>query len=144
MTGSSPKPEPESYTYSWFLPAPGSEYSEPPSKVDDLPDRAEPEVPSEANETPTLYKAARGLNGLLQGNSPREPKSAYSVRPTKINASKLRFGGIVVWSALAGAGLVASLMEGSSLLGIQIGAIAGVWIAVSAAIWLLPSKLMTD
>jgi hypothetical protein len=49
---------------------------------------------------------------------------------------------LLAWTAIAGAGAITAYLEASPSMTMQMGALGGVWLAVSAAVWFLPSKLV--
>jgi hypothetical protein len=59
----------------------------------------------------------------------------------KLSASQLRIAGLAGWSIVAGGGAIALLVGPGPILGLRLGAIGGVWAAVSALVWFLPGKL---
>lgn len=127
---SSQKNKPEAFAYSWFMPAPGSE-TEP---VPEAAETAESGKDSETPEDQTGYYA----DVSSQPSNPTVKKQSLS---GVLRMVKPRTVGLVAWSGVAAVGMAAILARSGPFPGLQVGAVAGVWAAVAAVIWILPSKL---
>jgi hypothetical protein len=132
------KAQQEEYTYSWFLPAPGSEHSvqlrdvpQDSAETEQLEQGATPEVQGHGD----LVAAQAG-----EGRTASTEGSIFS-RVKGMGVSQMRVVGLVGWSAVAAAGVAFVLSSSGPSMGLHLGALGGVWVAASAAIWFLPSKL---
>jgi len=121
----------ETYAFSWSLPA-GGEGSDTEGMVlhsVPLVDETGSGPAQEANDTVQLEEAPPTYA------SPYEPARRF-------RAPGLRLVGVLAWSAIAGTGLAGAVMKFGVAFGMQVGEIAGLWLALGAAIWLVPPKLI--
>jgi hypothetical protein len=121
----------ETYAFSWSMPAPdvgsGSEGTVLRS------------VPMEEEGNPGPAQDGSEPVQLQDANS----SYASPFEPTKmLGVPSLRLLGIIAWSAVAGAGMMTVALKLGSAAGMQVGEIGGLWLAVGAAIWLVPAKLL--
>jgi len=121
----------ETYAFSWSMPAP------------DAGDG------SEGTVLRSVPMAEEGNPGPVQNGSetvqPEDANSGYAspFESTKmLGIPSLRLIGIIAWSAVAGAGMITVALKFGSAAGMQVGEIGGLWLAVGAAIWLVPAKLL--
>ena len=129
------KQKAESYAYSWFLPAPGSNGSVIAAQMPLAGQR--PLAPkAESQETIAMEartEAWRHSGGVVQ--------TKVSAKGWSVDSTKLRIGGIAGWSAVAGTGAVLLSTRAGTFPGVQLGVLAVVWLAVSAAVWYVPRFL---
>ena len=130
------KAKSESYAYSWFLPAPGSNGSlltiqVPPRELEESGKPANSEFKAQEARTEQWRHS-----GKIAHPAPQSKLQGLDV-------AKLRVAGVAGWSALAGTGAVLLSTRGGAFPGFQLGVLGGVWIAVSAAVWFLPGILST-
>jgi hypothetical protein len=127
------KPKSDSYAYSWFLPAPGTNGSangwrvpvaEPEAAETRSPEIAEQEKRTEAWRHSAEKKSAPPLLGSLS-----------------VSQRIIGVVGVIGWSAVAGTGAAFLIARASEFPTTQIGILAGVWVGVSAAIWFMPRFL---
>ena len=120
----------DSYAFSWSLPA-GGEGSESAGTVLHSIPLADESNPDSAQATSEAVQ----LEGGTVYASPYEASSRFE-------APSPRFMGVLAWSAIAGSGLVGAVMKFGGAFGVQAGEIGGLWVALAAAIWLVPPKLI--
>jgi len=128
------KPKPESYEYSWFLPAGGNSGSVIVSQG------ASPEV----KEGP-----ANGQDSELKAMEARTEKWRHSGENGhraggpgmfQIDTVRLGLAGLAGWSAMAAIGGIVLFARGGPFPGTQLGMLGGVWVGISALIWFVPRK----
>ena len=143
-----PNDEKRAYSYSWLLPAPGTNPRDVPCATPTEQEgrrdatlevsRQGREVPGVAQDVPRQagVKGAMLVTPSKSGSPPFSPKAGRSTHSTS------RLGSIVLlgWSALAGAGEVLVLVERSRTVVLRAGLLGLVWVAVSAAIWFFSSR----
>jgi hypothetical protein len=121
----------EAYAFSWSMPA--------------LNGGSNPEgtvlhsVPMAEDGNPELVQ-----EGSEQAQS-QDPSTGYAspCESTRVlGLPSLRLLGTIAWSAVAGAGMFAVAIKFGSEAGMQFVEIGGLWLAVGAAIWLVPGKLL--
>jgi hypothetical protein len=122
------KAKTDTYTYSWFLPAPGDNPTTGPAPP---PEDASAGSPSQAAELAVHSQVRERGPGFLRHFSLSGILSSDS--------GKVRIIGLFGWSDVAGAAMALTVARSGSSL--QVGAIAGIWLAISAVIWILPTKL---
>jgi hypothetical protein len=127
------KTKTEAYTYSWFLPAPGAN---PPTGPAPAPEDPPAESPGQVEEL-AVQAQVRG-RGLAFPRLAFPRLSALS-GVLKSDSRKIRLIGLFGWSDVAAVGMALTMARSGSSL--QVGAIAGLWLAISAVIWILPTKL---
>jgi len=129
------KPKPESYEYSWFLPADGHKSSAVVSQLDP----SELEAKAEGSKNPEIAAMqARTEQWRRSG----EHRSASNRAGSKIiDLTKVRLMGTVAWSAIAGSGAVLLVARAAQFPSAQLAILAGVWLGLSAAIWFIPGIL---
>jgi len=124
---SNQKNKPETFAYSWFMPAPGGE-TEPRTGMDETAEAGSgksgdqtgyvTEVPAQPSDSTEKKQPFSGVLGRVQ------PKII----------------GLIAWSGVAATGMALLLTRSGPFPGLLVGALAGVWAAVAAIIWLLPSN----
>jgi len=124
------KPKPESYAYSWFLPAEGNNGS---VIISQLPP---PELEGTAITENPKVAAMEARTEEWRHSGERKVKSGQKY--LSIDPTRLRFAGIAGWSAIAAIGGLLLSTRAGSFPGLQLGILAGAWIGVSAAIWFVP------
>jgi len=72
-------------------------------------------------------------------NSPKSKRRSSSASAGL--SVRVRIGAIAGWSCLAGTGAVLILMNPGTILALRLGVLSAAWAGISAAIWVLPSKL---
>jgi hypothetical protein len=121
----------ETYAFSWSMPAPNG--------GSDLDGTVLHSVPlGEEGNTDPVQQASEPVqlqDPYSSYDSPYEPARRFP-------APSLRLLGVVAWSAVAGAGVVGAMMKFGAVLGMQVGEIGGLWLALGAAIWLVPPKVL--
>jgi hypothetical protein len=127
------KQRPESYAYSWFLPADGHNGSAivsqlPPSELEAATSGSDPKVA--AMEARTEEWRHSGVKA----------KQSIS-KPLNVDLTKFRLIGIVGWSTLAAIGAALVSTRGGPTPGLQLGILGGAWIGISLAIWFVPRIL---
>jgi hypothetical protein len=135
MSSTQGKPKPESYAYSWFLPAEGHNGSASVLHVV-FPD---PEVDAaKAENSEVVEMEVRTEKWRHSGETKHQTAAQVSwlLEPTR-----LRLAGIGGWSAIAAVGGLMLSMRAGPFPGVQIGILGGVWVGISALIWFLPQKL---
>jgi hypothetical protein len=137
----SPEVDEESYAYSLFVPAEGSFDPAPPVQAA-FSQEADQEAPTShpgAEQTSLIRRVTTVWNQEV-----RTVKSKRSVASLfqKLKFSRLQTIALIAWTAIAGAGAITAYLEASPSMTMQMGALGGVWLAVSAAVWLLPSRLV--
>jgi len=136
-TQSGRKPKSEAFAYSWFMPAPGSEGQKQTQQAGPMP---EPYPDPERLDQPLEIASAVQTRAKNAHSRPPNQSSGSSLLSVT-NFRQPRFLGILGWSGVAGIGLAEVLIKAGPFPGIQVGALGGVWLAISALIWFLPSKL---
>jgi hypothetical protein len=138
MTGTpGRKAKPEEYAYSWFMPAPGSDQS----KQQMAPDGPSPDASSPQEEGPHEEAAVVSATPAGQPHERAEHSGSMTGKLKGMSITQMRIAGLGGWGAVAATGAALLLMESSPSLEVHLGALSGVWMAVSLAIWFLPSKL---
>jgi len=128
------KAKPESYAYSWFLPAEG--HKGMAVVVQMVPQEPEAASPGPQNEQMAAMKAR--TDEWRHSGTARPQSVKRSMAPDSVS---LRLAGVAGWSAMAGTGAFVLFERAGSFPGLQLGVLTGVWLGVSAAIWLLPGIL---
>jgi hypothetical protein len=72
-------------------------------------------------------------------NSPKSKRRSGSASPGL--SVRARIGAIAGWSCLAGTGAVLILMNPGTILALRLSVLGAAWAGISAAVWVLPSKL---
>jgi len=128
------KPKPESYEYSWFLPAGGNSgsviLSQGPSPELEANHANEQDSELKAMEARTEKWRHSGENGHRVG-----PSGLW-----QIDTTRLGLAGITGWSAMAAIGGIMLFTRAGSFPGAQLGMLGGVWVGISALIWFVPRK----
>jgi len=121
----------ETYAFNWSMPAFGGGSDSEGTVLHSVPlvEEGNQEPVNAASEPVQMQDAYSGYD------SPYEPARRFP-------APSLRLLGVVAWSAVAGAGVVGAAMKFGAVLGMQVGEIGGLWLALGAAIWLVPPKLL--
>jgi hypothetical protein len=128
------KPKPESYAYSWFLPAEGHNGSAIVSH-EVIPD---PEASAaEAEDSEIVAMEARTEKWRHSGENVHKSVTGS----WWIDLTRLRFAGIAGWSAMAAVGGLMLSTRAGPFPGLQLGILGGVWVGISVLIWFLPKKL---
>lgn len=122
------KPNEELYTYSWYLPVGGNDGQRDSQGGGQGAGVVEQQAETAASES----SASTATPEELGSPGSRSTHTTYSVRLV----------GLVFWSAATGVGLIVLLGTQSPVHMANVGALAGVWAAISALIWFLPGKLM--
>jgi len=129
------KPKPESYEYSWFLPAGGHNGS---AIVHQLPP-SELEAASAQVENPEI-RAMEARTEQWRHSGATRSRSAQ-LQPWKLDQARLRLAGVVAWSGMAAIGAILMVARTGPFPGLQVGILGGVWAGISAAIWFVPQIL---
>jgi hypothetical protein len=64
----------------------------------------------------------------------------FGVAPS-LSKSQLMIASLIAWSTLSGVGAILIGMEAGPAMALHLEALGGVWAAISAVLWFLPSKL---
>ncbi|HUK80115.1 MAG TPA: hypothetical protein VLU91_05580 [Nitrososphaerales archaeon] len=128
------KAKPDSYAYSWFLPAEGHGGLQ---VVSQMPP-PEPEATSLGPQNEQIAAMNARTDEWRHSGTARPQSVKRSLAPDSVT---MRLAGVAGWSAMAGTGAFVLLERSGSFPGLQLGVLTGVWLGVSAAIWLLPGIL---
>jgi hypothetical protein len=121
----------EAYVFNWSMPAPDGGSDTGGTVLHSVP------MAEEGNQ-----------EHVQEGSEPVQSQDAYSNYASPFESTRrlevpsLRLLGIIAWSAVAGSGMMAVAMKFGSAAGMQVAEIGGLWLAVGAAIWLVPGKLL--
>ena len=129
------KPRPESYEYSWFLPAGADGGSVILSHVPPPDPEADPAIPQDSEMAAMEARTERWRHSGEKKQRTRIQVSWH------IDSKMLGIAGIAGWSAMAAIGGFLLATRAGPFPGIQLGILGGVWFGVSALIWFLPKKL---
>jgi hypothetical protein len=128
LPGAEPKTKEKAFSYSWSSPAPDP--SPPILKQADATgvasDGADPAGMSEVQSPGSSLGFLQSILGRVFG------EGLLSVRNI----------GVIGWSAVAGSGAALAIMEAGPSIAMRLGSIGGLWLAVSAVILFLPSKVL--
>jgi hypothetical protein len=129
------KDEKDPFAYSWYLPtggkARGREQPLEPSSVPEPEPENEGMVESEQPVSEPVPRQVASGSRSARG-------SGFQL---KASTSQLRIAGFSVWSIISGAGTIALLLTQNPFPITQFVVLVGVWGAVSALIWFIPSRL---
>jgi hypothetical protein len=124
LPGLEPKGEEKAFSYSWSSPV--SDSSPPiPKHVDTTgtaPSGADPAGVSEVRSPVSSLGFLRAIIGQTFSGG----------------LGSIRSLGVIGWSAVAGSGAIVAATEAGPSIAMRLGTIGGLWLAVSAAILLLP------
>jgi len=129
------KPKPESYAYSWFLPAGGNGGS---VIVSQFPSPEVEADPGDVQLSETAVMEARTEKWRHSGQKKQRSRTQISWH---IDSTRVGIAGVAGWSAMAGIGGLLLSTRAGPFPGVQLGILAGVWVGISALIWFLPKKL---
>ena len=133
-----PKVQEEPFTYSWYLPVPGGKSSGALGGPAG-PAGSEMELAPGAEEVEDTGPDRGQI--VQQVEVPNAKSSALGIL-SNVSMSTLRLAGLAGWTAAAAAGMVAMMAFQAPLALSHVLALVGVWAAISAAVWILPTKLM--
>jgi hypothetical protein len=131
------KPKPESYEYSWFLPAGGHNGS---AVVHQLPPSVLEAADAQANGVDSEITAMEARTEQWRHSGVTRSRSAQH-QPWKLDQAKLRLAGIVGWSGMAAIGGILLAARAGPFPGVQVGILGAAWVGISAAIWFVPQIL---
>ena len=131
------KPKPESYAYSWFLPAEGHNGA---SIVSQLPPSELEAAAGKARDPEMAAMEARTEQWRHSGKR-QAPASSPQARSLSTGIAGVRIIGMAGWSVVAGSGAIVLATRAGQFPTTQMGILAGVWLGVSAAIWFIPVLL---
>jgi hypothetical protein len=129
------KDEKDPFAYSWYLPTgakarAGEHPLEPSSEQEPEPEN---EAMVESGQRVSEPEPRQVAAGSRSGGG-----SGFHL---KASASQLRIVGLSVWSVVSGVGMIALLVTQNPIPLTPVMTLGGLWAAVSAIIWFLPSKL---
>jgi len=130
------KPKPESYAYSWFLPATGNNGAVMAAQA--LP--PDPEDPPATNAEDSEMAAVDARTEQWRHSGEVKQKAAAS-KSWSFSQARLRLLGVSGWSAVAAVGAVALATRAGPFPGTQLGILAGVWVGISALVWFLVGRM---
>jgi len=130
MSTAQGKAKSDGYSYSWFLPAPGSSVSATTAPIH--------ESTAKVVSSEMMAMEERAERWRHQWESRRRPVRSGSWSPSP---SRLRIGGFAAWNAVAITGAVVMSMRAASIPMTQLGIFGGVWAGISALVWFLPGLL---
>jgi len=121
-----------SYTYSWFLPALGSNGfgTTPPTST------SEPGAPRKESPEQIAEEAIEQWRHKGETMHRHTGPGSWSLTPMR-----LRIGGLVAWDAVVLTGALALSARAGPIPGAQLGLLCAVWVGISGLIWFLPEKL---
>jgi hypothetical protein len=129
------KPKPESYAYSWFLPADGHNGSAVVSQL------SPSELEATAEGAKTSEAAAMQARTEQWRRSGERRSALHQTGSSSLDLTRVRLMGMVGWSVVAASGAVLLVVRSGQSASTQLGVLAGVWFGLSAAIWFVPQVL---
>lgn len=126
MASTSQEPKGDAHAYPWFFPSEGN-------------------GTGETNDASSVRGQAGEAGADPEGELTRSGPSSHGRphSPLKANVPgnhlRLRVVEVLGWSAFAAAGTAELASRPGPFPGLQVGLMAGVWLAVSAAVWFLPT-----
>jgi hypothetical protein len=128
LPGLDPKAEEKAFSYSWSSPV-----SDP-----------SPPIPKQADATGAASSGAdpAGVSDVQSAESSLGPLQGILGRVFEGGLGSIRNLGILGWSVVAGSGAIVAATEAGPSIAMRLGTIGGLWLAVSAAILVLPSKVL--